>query len=473
LTGLIKGKYKYISLPDPELYDLNNDPGERSNIFKSKYRLSKKLDSELERFYKTNAASGLKGKRNLSKKDIKNLATLGYISSFKKTKKSIDPKTGIKYIDKLRTVQSKIDNGKLNEAEKLLKKLFFSPLRIKTIHAFKLFDLIYRRKGDLKNLIKFQELALKDFPKNENIKLLLAKSYFNAFKLKDSQKMCMNILESNPKNTQALIQLGKIYLNLKKPNLSISTFKKASLIEPGNIGIKKDIALIYIKIGRKQDASAILDRITSNKLILKNPDNIKLMADISNLYLRSGRKEKAELLLLNIFSDMRSSYQLATEIGTFYFKTRRPDKAELYYSKALELNKNYAPAYNGLGVLNLALSGNGRNRGRLGKAFNYFEKAVKLNSTYSEALNGRGTSYIFMGKFQNAVIDLEKALKINPGLIDTYFNLGIIYMRLKNNQRANQLFKRCKDLFYRQLNRNQQERLTRLINETKPGLNKP
>ena len=78
-----------------------------------------------------------------------------------------------------------------------------------------------------------------------------------------------------------------------------------------------------------------------------------------------------------------------------------------------------------------------------------------------------------MGKFQNAVIDLEKALKINPGLIDTYFNLGIIYMRLKNNQRANQLFKRCKDLFYRQLNRNQQERLARLINETEPGLNKP
>ena len=48
LLGIIQGDYKYISLPEPELYHLKNDKGETDNLFRKKNRLAKELDKKLQ-----------------------------------------------------------------------------------------------------------------------------------------------------------------------------------------------------------------------------------------------------------------------------------------------------------------------------------------------------------------------------------------------------------------------------------------
>lgn len=466
LTGVVDKEFKYISLPEPELYDLKKDPGEKNNIFNFNRKIAKKLDQELAGFYKRHSGNSVSSSRKLSDKDIKHLATLGYISSFKKSKYAIDPKVGIKYIEKLREVQSLVNSGNVNSAEKLLKRLFFSKNRIKTIHAYKMFDLIFRRKGDLKNLIKYQELALKDFPKNENIKILLAGSYFNSYRFSESEKLCNDILRKNPKNTQAIIQLGKIYLNEKKFDLSVRTFLKAASIEPKNIGIKKDLVILYLKSNNRQKAINILESIIGDDFILKNPDNVKLLVEISKLFLRAGYIRRSEKLLMDLTKYFGKSSFLFTSVGDFYFRSRKPGKAIEYFKKAIKTDEKFAPAYNGLGVLYLSQSRSGNDQNRLKEAYSMFDKAVQFNPMYANAYNGRGTANIFLGNNEKAVEDLEKALKLNPNLIDIYFNLGILYMRKSNYKRANELFNLCKKGFYKKLNVNQRARLDRLIDES-------
>jgi arylsulfatase A-like enzyme len=49
LTGLIDGRYKYIDLPLPELYDLSQDPRETANLYTSENERARQLGNELEK----------------------------------------------------------------------------------------------------------------------------------------------------------------------------------------------------------------------------------------------------------------------------------------------------------------------------------------------------------------------------------------------------------------------------------------
>ena len=47
LTGLLHRNYKYVSLPDPELYDLGADRAEKRNLFLRKNILARDMDKRL------------------------------------------------------------------------------------------------------------------------------------------------------------------------------------------------------------------------------------------------------------------------------------------------------------------------------------------------------------------------------------------------------------------------------------------
>ncbi|MEN8153787.1 MAG: sulfatase-like hydrolase/transferase [Acidobacteriota bacterium] len=464
LTGLIDNGFKYISLPIPELYDLKKDPFEENNIFSENKELSGKMDEKLALFYKKNIGPASSGKRKLSKKDIEHLTSLGYISSFQKSgTKNIDPKTGFKYMDKLRNIKSILDSGNVNRAERELKKLFFSKDRIKIIHTYKLFEDIYRKKKDIKKMITFQKFAVKDFPSNENVKFLLANSYFNNYELDKAKHLCEEILIKNKKSTQALVLLGKIYLNKKDLSGSLDKFIKASLIEPKNIGIKKKMIFLYLKMRKNIKAIQILDKIADDDELKKNPDNIDLFIYLSKQFLRAGSYEKGIKLLTGIIDYSGEDPKIFTSLGDLYFRGKNINKAFNYYNKALELKKDHAPAMNGMGILFMTSSRSDNDISKLRKAWKYFDSAIKADPEFAEAYNGRGTANIFLQNQDLAVADLEKALELNPELIDIYFNLGIIYLRKYEKKKAYDLFRACKEKFYNNLNRVQRNRLERLI----------
>ncbi len=61
LTGLLYGDFKYISLPEPELYDLRADRAEKRNLFLKKNLLARDLDKRLAKFV---ADHSQRGERN-------------------------------------------------------------------------------------------------------------------------------------------------------------------------------------------------------------------------------------------------------------------------------------------------------------------------------------------------------------------------------------------------------------------------
>jgi len=81
VKGLLRGGYKYLDLPRPELYDLRRDPGERTNLVSGSAVLGQKMRAELRGLARSLARDGLTSIRRLSDAEKTVLASLGYITA--------------------------------------------------------------------------------------------------------------------------------------------------------------------------------------------------------------------------------------------------------------------------------------------------------------------------------------------------------------------------------------------------------
>ncbi len=65
-----------------------------------------------------------------------------------------------------------------------------------------------------------------------------------------------------------------------------------------------------------------------------------------------------------------------------------------------------------------------------------FNHAIKINPNYIEAYNGRGNALIKLQKFDEAIINFNQALKINPNSFEAYNNLGSALIKLEKFDEA-------------------------------------
>ena len=84
-------------------------------------------------------------------------------------------------------------------------------------------------------------------------------------------------------------------------------------------------------------------------------------------------------------------------------------------TRAIELNPNYAIAYNNRG-------GVYRSKGNFDRAIEDCSKAIALKPDYADAYNYRGIACHQKREFDCAIKDFDKAIELNPKHIDAYDN---------------------------------------------------
>jgi tetratricopeptide (TPR) repeat protein len=62
--------------------------------------------------------------------------------------------------------------------------------------------------------------------------------------------------------------------------------------------------------------------------------------------------------------------------------------------------------------------------GRFDEALSDFTKAIKLAPKDDKAYNDRGNTYLIKGRFDQAVSDFNEAIRLNPKNAHAYFNRG-------------------------------------------------
>jgi len=98
------------------------------------------------------------------------------------------------------------------------------------------------------------------------------------------------LLEANPNNQQALIQLGNDYLDSADYEKALQSYRKAVQIDPGNADVMTDMAVAYRKLGDSKRAVEWL-----RKAVETNPSHAIALFNLG-LVLRDDMKDSAGAL---------------------------------------------------------------------------------------------------------------------------------------------------------------------------------
>lgn len=120
------------------------------------------------------------------------------------------------------------------------------------------------------------------------------------------------------------------------------------------------------------------------------------------------------------------------------------DRAIADYTKALEINPQYAEAYNNRGVA-------WYHKRDYDRAIADYSKAMDTNPRYADAFNNRGDAWFYKENCAQAIADTTKALEINPQYADAYNQLAWVFAlcpddKYRNGVKALELAKKAVEL---------------------------
>lgn len=176
--------------------------------------------------------------------------------------------------------------------------------------------------------------------------------------------------------------------------------------------------------------------------VQQNPDSSLIdRAVVDALSLRKQNKIEAAIekwrSIANIAEgiDNARAAQSWFSIGYLFNSKEEPDfnAAIDAYDKALQLDPNFAKAYNNRGVSKAEI-------GRFNDAITDYTKALQLDPYYANAYNNRGVSKVEVGRFNDAIADHTEALQIDPDYAEGYYNRGLTERKLNRIDEARQDF---------------------------------
>jgi arylsulfatase A-like enzyme/predicted Zn-dependent protease len=453
LTGLISENYKYISLPETELYDLKTDPAETENLILIKSDVAQRMDTDLRRYIE----------QHLGKKQ----EAPGKAEQSREDNRAVDPKKGIDAIERMIELERLIYSEKWREAEKEIQGIRsdFKDWKLPQLYDYQY--LLDKKKNDPRKIEETLRQAAEKYPESDRFRLSLAQLLTSTGQLGVAEKICIEELARNPGLSQTNILLGTIYQKTGRTAQALSCLEKAMDQEPQNVRLQLEYAARLTELGKKEKSLEILKNLLKNRSLTADPAGADVQADIGGLLIKIGEFEMANTWLLDLVANGNGNSMVWTQIGLGYFNQGNLEKARESLEKALSLDSHNALALSSLGTFHLSLFRLRKQKDDLEKAITYYTRAKEASPELASALNGLGAAFRYAGELERAISCWKQVLDIDPGFTDTYFNLGITLIETGRKQEALKVLNMCKERYSDRLSEKERQQLDSLISEIK------
>jgi len=469
LTGLIDGPRKYISLPEPELYDIEADPGEKADLFAARSGEAREIDKKLETFIRRTAtAEKGGGRRELSSSDTEKLKSLGYISSFgSKSAAVMDPKRGIDVYLEVVALKDLLRRKDYENAEERLAAVLAKYPAIELPDIYEIRYEVLKKNGRLAEAIDLLQKGLARFPERESFKIFLAMDMIESGDPARAREFCLGLLAENERMTSALILLGEAEDLLHNTDAALADCEKAAALEPQNGAVQAKIAALLIKKGDPARAGKILESLEGRKDVVDSPEFMEAMSGLAQVLLAAGETDKAIELYRKAADLVPASPAVWLNLGGAYFSLKRYGPALENFEKSVALDKKFALGYSNIGMVYLSRLVEEREPALAEKALGYFNKAIDLEPGLAAAWNGRASLLLATGQTGPAVADYERAIKLDPYLLDAFINISIALREEGRPAEALKYLDICKERLYPRLSERDRQDIDRLYGEIK------
>ena len=261
---------------------------------------------------------------------------------------------------------------------------------------------IYFAFHDIDNAIKDLETAIKLDSVNTDYLNLIADYWIIKGNSKPTKKYLDKSIAINPENTGTLIRLAKLYLYIEKHQEAFNYINEAIKINSG-------LAIPYFVKGLIYD-----DMADTLRAIKQYQTAIERNPDFYEVYILLGLKHA----------------QLNDSLAIYYYKNAiriNPQSVEAHYNLAMFFQEN---AY-----YNRAIS-----------EYDYILN--NIDSLNYQAIYNKGYMYLeFSKNYDKALSLFIKAYKINPNSPNGIYNLGLVYEKTGNKEKANEYYNNVLRIF--------------------------
>jgi arylsulfatase A-like enzyme/Flp pilus assembly protein TadD len=204
------------------------------------------------------------------------------------------------------------------------------------------------------------------------------------------------------------------------------------------IKARPDFAMAYFRLGDIYEAKGMVeDRLQAlERGFLANPRNYVMVAGFGITLVNKGRYEKGIEVLTEAMGLFDRDAETWNSLGVAYWKTGAYDKARAHFEQALALDPDDAIYNDNMGSFYVATALKTRNAQDVERSLGFFDKAVAADPGLASAYNGRAGALKILGRADDAILDWEKALGLDPKFDFPAYNLAVSYLERGNKATA-------------------------------------
>jgi arylsulfatase A-like enzyme/Tfp pilus assembly protein PilF len=348
LRALRQGRYKLIAAPRPELYDLEDDPTEKTNLYAARKPLGDRMLGrlgEIEAHFKTSAQSH-SAAVEVDPDAKARLAALGYVGSFVASVSDdgsraglADPKDKVHLFNKIsRAREIAKDDNQLAAAMGMIDEVIKEDPRV--IDAWFTLGNMASRRGQTEEAVGYFKRALALKADDEEAVVNLAHAYRKLGRDDDALVGFRRFLELDPKNAQVHYEIAQILIDRGDFAGASGELQQALQVEPKMAAARNALGVVALNTGDLTGA----EREIRGALEMK-PDvrlahfNLALLAEKRGDVVTAQAEYHKELEL------HPANFKAAFNLGKLYEAQHRPADQEAAFRQAIAINADFGEGY--------------------------------------------------------------------------------------------------------------------------------
>ncbi len=273
----------------------------------------------------------------------------------------------------------------------------------------------HHQSGRLQEAQAIYHNILQDDPKDSNALHLLGVIAHQAGRNDEAADLIGQAIASNPHVPDFHRNLGSVLCDQERLEMAVASYQRAIELKPDYTEAHYNLGNVLNGLRRYDEAIVSYKRTIEIK-----PDYAEACNNLGSVFNEKGLLNDAAAFYRKALALNPDYSEAHNNLGVVFLDQRKLDDAIKSFGRAIKLRPDYAKAY-----VNLAIAFS--EGGRIDDAISCYRWAIKLKPKYPEAYNNLGNALKFMGKMDEALASYKQALAIKPDFAEAHSNLLFLF----------------------------------------------
>ncbi len=290
----------------------------------------------------------------------------------------------------------------------------------------------YVAAADVDTALQILNSLLEEYPDDPRVLQHLGFAYSLAKRYEAAAAIYESVLEKEPENDSAHMNLANVYMKMGDVPNAITHFEKAAELSPQpsrRTEAKIRLGLLgSTQAQRKGDNKLAIREL--EKVLEIDPNQVTASNRLAAIHREEGQLDEAEDVLLAAIRSTPENLDVRLNLASLYLESRNVVDAVWQLDLIMSQGADTPQAQQARGMMN-QLSGTMGNQltavRATAKQKNELKQTLFMDSNNAMAHFNLGGIYMRQRKYDEAQVAFENVRRINPRIALTYVNLGEIY----------------------------------------------